>query len=117
MTAYDRAVDKHLDHTEENPSQNCYFCRRNDWIDEDKEKESEGRSDWMQKMIDKRIQRLEELEQAFDEHTLYDGGLRKKKKEYNKILSFLEEQGFDHDRKRRIIDGDEASGYGKKVNY
>lgn len=110
---YQRAKDKHLDHTEENPSQNCYFCRRNGWTDEEK-KEDSGRSNFMQDLIDRKINRLEELEDSFEEHTLYDGSIRQKKKEYNQILDFLETQGLDHDRNRKVIDSDEASGYQKQ---
>lgn len=41
MTAYDRAVDRHLDHTEENPDQTCFFCKRNDWVEEQDQRQEE----------------------------------------------------------------------------
>lgn len=112
---YDDVKDEHVGHTEENPDPTCYLCKKYGWIEEEKEEESDEPSEFMQNLIDDKVNRLEELEQAFDEHTLYDGSLRQKKKEYNRILDLLEEKGWDHDRKRKIIDSDEASGYQKKV--
>lgn len=27
-----REKEKHIDHSEENPKQNCYFCQKRDWV-------------------------------------------------------------------------------------
>jgi len=54
MTAYDRAKDQHLDHTEENPDPNCHFCKFYNWIDEEqqeKEKETQAYTTGMLKRM------------------------------------------------------------------
>lgn len=115
MSAYDRAKDQHLDHTKENPGPNCPLCSFYDWIDEKPEVSNEP-SEWKKKIISKNLNKLKELEQDFKEYKLYDGNLRKKKKEYNKILSKLRNLGLELEEKnRKIIDGDEASGYSKNT--
>jgi len=51
MTAYDRAVDRHLDHTEENPDPTCYFCKRNDWVEEEQDQKQEERNAYTRGML------------------------------------------------------------------
>lgn len=39
--SYDDVKDEHVGHTEENPDQTCFFCKRNDWVEEQDQKQKE----------------------------------------------------------------------------
>lgn len=194
MTAYDRAVDRHLDHTEENPDGNCYFCRQNGWAEKQEKKETNAYTRGMLKRMrtdysvtHKKLQHLElemerelelrnkfntldeklskhddkydeykvdaeypteelsreiyevkkhgrreemseekkqkiselqeeliELQQKMDDAGRHES-IRNEKIAFNKAHRKLERMNVEPDQNRKVVGGDEASGYGKQV--
>ena len=95
---YESAKENHMDHTEENPDPNCYFCRRNDWAEKPEKKQTQEYTTGMLKkmrndysILQKKIKHLElELKREIE--------LRRKFNKLDDKLSEHDDQYQDYQR-------------------
>jgi len=92
MSAYDRAKDKHLDHTEENASSNCYFCQQNNWVEEP---ETNKNKEYTEGQL-KRLRHLYKTHQLKIKHLDLDAG---REAELKKDFNLLDQRLSNHDGK------------------